>query len=159
MGERLGEQSVPLVIGQIPNLNGYGYELLFADSNGSILNQGDQRLDDFKNPATDLASKEASNGGKSLVLSSGERQGPLIIFQENIRHVVINDGSNRFQALELGTQANYWFKQPFIIGSQPTGEVDKNSTPLTTRVYKEGTAELRVVARRLPVLRMSDLPL
>ena len=157
--EARSAQPDPFVLGQIHNLNGYSCELLFVDPDGNILHQDDQRLVDFKNPATDLVSKVASKSGKTLVLSSGTRQGPVIVFQENLRHVVVKDGLNGFQALELGTQANYWFKKPFIIDSQPTGEVNEDGIPLTTLVYKEGTEDLVVVARRLPVLRISDLPL
>ena len=160
MTERPHLESNPFVLGHIPNLNGYSCEMIFVDQNGNILMQGDLRLNGFTQFINDLIVKETSNDGKTLVLSSLQKKGPVIIYTESVKPTVVIDGITRYQAFELGTQVDFWFKEPLITEMRPTGKVlvrDEVEFPEIKPVFRDEVDGLRVVARRLPISSLGNL--
>lgn len=134
--------SSPFIAGRIDGLTGdfNGFNLLFINPDGQILHSSDIRFNDLTGFATEWKPEKRSSSGNIFMLTSPDRHSVLVLDldYEHQDQIEVYSGQNHSYAYELGTQADFWFKEPWIVGFDSKKHKYK---------YKSGTKDLRVVAQ------------
>lgn len=146
MTERPRYPTSHFIAGRIDGLTGdfNGLEFLFINREGQILHSTDIRFNDFAGTAQEWKPKKRMPSGNIFTLFSPHRRSVLILnFDfDNLDQIEVHSGQNQSYAYELGSQADFWFKEPWLVGFDSKTQKPK---------YKSGTKDLRVVA--LPIFR------
>ena len=146
MVERPKYPTSPFIAGRIDGLKGdfNGLEFLFINPEGQILHSTDIRFNDFPGLALEWKQKKRMPSGNIFTLFSPLRRSVLILnFDfDNLDQIEIHSGQNQSYAYELSSQADFWFKEPWLVGFDSKTQKPK---------YKPDTKDLRVVAQ--PIFR------
>lgn len=141
MKENLRYPSSPFIAGRIEGLTGdfNGFELLFINPDGQILHSSDIRFNDFTGIAKEWNPEKRSPSGNIFTLFSPHKHSVLVLNLdvEKQDQIEVHSGQNQSYAYELGSQADFWFKEPWIVDFDSKTKKPK---------YKPGTKDLRVVA-------------
>lgn len=134
--------SSPFIAGRIDGLTGdfNALEFLFINPEGQILHSTDIRFNDFTGVAQEWKPEKRSSSGNIFTFFSPHRKSVLVLDLdfENKDQIEVYSGQNQSYAYEIGSQGDFWFKEPWFVGFDSKTKKPK---------YKSGTKDLRVVAK------------
>lgn len=130
----------PFIVGKIENVTPFikRLEFLFITPDGQMLHSSDTRFNDFKDFAEEWKPEKRSPSGNIFTLFSPKRISILVFDFKYQNQIEVHSGQNHSYAYTLGSQADFWFKEPWIEGFD---------SKIQKPIYKPGTQDLRVVAQ------------